>query len=218
MEPETDPKWLAAIRELMALSQTGVTYAENPFDHDRYVRVQELAAELLAARTGAKPEAVLPLFRTDTGYATPKIGVRGAVFDGQGRVLMVREADEGLWALPGGWCEVNQTAAEAVEREVQEESGLIVRAVRLARVYDHRLHNFPLHAYHHYLLFFICELMGGAVATGGETDAAGWFGETELPALSNSRVTQAQVRDMFRHYRDAGLATEFDASEHAGSP
>jgi ADP-ribose pyrophosphatase YjhB (NUDIX family) len=206
---ETEPVWLSVVRELMGIAQTGLAFTSDRFDRERYMRLQALAAELLAVQTGIPAAQVLSLFTGDSGYATPKIGVRGAVFDGN-RILMVKETSDGRWSLPGGWCDLNQTAAECTEREILEESGLIAKAVKLAGVYDYRFHNYPAHAHHHYILFFVCELVGGEMATSNETDAVGWFGENELPDMSTSRATPAQVHAMFRHYRDPALATEFD--------
>ena len=50
----------------------------------------------------------------------------------EGRILLVREASDGSWALPGGWADVNDSPAEAAMREVLEESGFEARAVKLA--------------------------------------------------------------------------------------
>ena len=61
------------------------------------------------------------LFAEQTGYATPKVDVRGAVIE-DGRILLVREiADSGRWTMPGGWADVNQSPSECVIRELREE-------------------------------------------------------------------------------------------------
>src|SRR5262245_30041666 len=115
----------------------------------------------MASGSGSEVEQVLHLFRQDIGYATPKIDVRAAVFRG-GRIFLVREVSDGKWALPGGWAEVNQSAAECVERETKEEPGFQVRAAKLAAVWDRRLHgHVPQHPHSVYKLFFHCEIIGG---------------------------------------------------------
>ena len=114
----SEPTWLMIARELQAIAQTGLAYTDNGFDRERYERVRELAASLMAEGSGADREKILELFRQDLGYATPKIDVRGAAFV-DGRILMVREVSDGLWTLPGGWADVNQSAAECVVREFE---------------------------------------------------------------------------------------------------
>src|SRR5579883_2269846 len=129
-----EPRWLIWARELQALAQTGLTYARDPYDRERYERLGNLAAEIMADHTGAEVEKVRMLFGQQLGYATPKVDVRGAVFRGE-RLLLVREkADAGRWTLPGGWADVNESPAEAVAKEVREEAGLVVRASKLAAV------------------------------------------------------------------------------------
>src|SRR5213082_1540039 len=129
----SEPTWLMIARELQAIAQTGLAYTDNGFDRERYERVRELAASLMAEGSGADREKILELFRQDLGYATPKIDVRGAAFV-DGRILMVREVSDGLWTLPGGWADVNQSAAECVVREFEEESGFTVSALKLAAI------------------------------------------------------------------------------------
>src|SRR5262245_49515037 len=118
----SDPLWLTLARELQAIAQTGLAYAQDRFDIQRYERVRELSCELMAQGSELDKAKILELFRGETGYATPKVDVRGACFV-DGRVLLVREISDGRWTLPGGWADVNQSAAECVVREIFEESG-----------------------------------------------------------------------------------------------
>ena len=157
-------------------------------------------------------ERLEALFEQQSGYATPKVGVRGAVFDEAGRILMVREtADAHRWTLPGGWAEVNQTPAESVVREVFEESGYRVRAVKLAAVWDRARQAHPPALFSVTRLFFICALTGGAPATSLETSGCGWFAEADIPTdLSLGRTRLEHIRRMFDHWREPGLATDFE--------
>ncbi len=123
---------------------------------------------------------------------------------------MVREISDGLWTLPGGWADVNQTPAEAVVKEVWEESGFESRATKLAAVWDRRRHGHPPAFHHAYKLFFLCDLIGGAAKGSIETSEVGFFAEDALPPLSVHRVTAEQIRAMFRHERQRDLPTEFD--------
>jgi ADP-ribose pyrophosphatase YjhB (NUDIX family) len=135
-----EPDWLTRARELQAIAQIGLAYTKDKFDAERYERIRAIAAAIMASGSGSEVEQVLHLFRQDVGYATPKVDVRGAVFHG-GHILLVREVSDGKWTLPGGWADVNQSAAECVERETKEESGFQVRAVKFAAVWDRRRHG-----------------------------------------------------------------------------
>lgn len=207
-----EPDWLTWAREIQAIAQTGLTYARDPHDISRYTALRSLAAQVMAAHCGTDASRIEALFAAEAGYATPKVGVRGAVFDAAGRILLVREAmDEGRWSLPGGWAEVNQTPAESVAREVMEESGYIVRAAKLAAVWDRGRQGHPPGPFSVTRLFFICTLEGGEARTSIETTEVGWFGEHELPRdLSHRRVLPAQVARMFAHWRDPSLPADFD--------
>jgi ADP-ribose pyrophosphatase YjhB (NUDIX family) len=208
----SDPAWLTWAREIQAIAQTGLTFSKDPYDLDRFAALRRLAARFMADRTGEDLQRIEGLFDAETGYATPKVGVRGAVFDASGRILMVRETvDENRWTLPGGWADVNQTPAQSVVREVYEESGYHVRAVKLAAVWDRARQAQPPTAFSVVRMFFVCALEGGSSKTSLETSAVGWFAEADVPAdLSLRRTLPHQISRMFAHWRNPGLATEFD--------
>jgi ADP-ribose pyrophosphatase YjhB (NUDIX family) len=205
-----EPDWLARARELQAIAQTGLTYARDKFDIERYERIREIAATMMSEGSGETAAKILDLFRQDVGYATPKVDVRGAAFR-EGQVLLVRETSDGKWSLPGGWADVNQSPAECVEREVLEESGFACRAMRLAAVWDRSRHDHDsLHPRSVYKMFFLCEITGGEARASSETDAVAFFAEDNLPDLSLRRVTAAQIRRMFEHWRNPSLPADFD--------
>ena len=204
-----EPQWLTIAREVRAIAQTGLTFTADGFDHQRYRRLQELAA-LLLAQGSAGHESILQLLRQEKGYATPKVDVRGAAFV-DGRVLMVREISDGKWTLPGGWADVNQSAGECVVREIAEESGFKARALKLAAVYDYQRSGHPAHHIDSiYKMFFICEIVGGAACASDETSEVAFFSRDELPPLSLGRTTAAQIDRMFHHREHLELATDFD--------
>jgi ADP-ribose pyrophosphatase YjhB (NUDIX family) len=205
----TEPAWLAIGRELKAIAQIGLAFNRDPYDRERYERVRELAAALIAQASRHDVEALLEAFRVETGYATPKVDVRAAAFDA-GRILLVREVSDGRWTLPGGWADVNESPAESAVREVVEESGFEARAVKLAAVYDYRKRNRPQHLDSIYKLFFICELTGGSARPSIETSEVAFFARHELPNLSVGRTTTAQIERMFAHAEEPGLPTDFD--------
>ena len=204
------PKWLEWGRALQSLAQIGLTYTTNPFDKERFETIRQIAAEILAAHSDMEAQQLVGLFRSEVGYATPKVDVRGAVIH-DGKILLVREMlDEGRWTLPGGWADVQDSPSEAVEREILEESGYQARAVKLVAVYDRNRRGHPYYYYTIYKFFFLCELTGGAPATSLETGGAEFFSLENLPELSISRVTPEEIHTMFAHWRDPQLPTEFD--------
>ncbi len=211
MGPDRRPPLLRWVQELAALAATGLEFSADEFDRQRYRAVARIAAEM-AAHPDGDPGSVADLFAVERGYVTPKIICRAAVFDDRDRILLVEEVADGRWTLPGGWVDVGESPAAAAERETREEAGYLVKAVKLAGLYDKRLHDHPPAPNHSYLVFFLCELIGGEAAGSYETSAVGWFGEEELPPLSEVRTTEYQVRRMFAHHADPGLPADFDVT------
>jgi ADP-ribose pyrophosphatase YjhB (NUDIX family) len=205
----TDPAWLHWSRELQAIAQNGLTYGENHFDRERYQQILAVAAAIAQSHTGAPAPQVDSAFWTEAGPATPKVDVRGAVFH-RGRLLLVRERSDGCWTLPGGWADVGESASEAVVREIREESGFETRATKLAAVLDRSRHGHPAHPNYIYKLFFLCELVGGRRQESHEISEVDFFDPEELPPLSTTRITPAQIALLIKHAQHPELATDFD--------
>jgi ADP-ribose pyrophosphatase YjhB (NUDIX family) len=198
--------------KLAALAQDGLTYAASDYDLDRYRQVGQLAAELLSVLSGRPAgELALELGR-DSGYATPKVDVRGAVFDDRERVLLMRERADGRWSLPGGWADPGEAPSAAVTREIVEETGYHSSAVKVIACWDRELQdNPPPLPVHVYKLFFLCRHDGGVQPPAAlETLDVGWFDLGELPPLSLGRVNHHQLGRALAHHRDPSLPTEFD--------
>jgi len=208
----TEPDWLAWAREIQAIAQIGLTFSRDPYDRERYEALQSLSGRIFADAGAADLSRIAGLMAAQEGYATPKIDVRGAAFDGQGRLLMVREVqDAGRWTLPGGWGDVNLTAAENMAKEMREESGFEVRVRKLAAVWDRTRQGHGPSPFSAYKLFFVCDIIGGAASTSLETSEVAFFAEDALPTdLSTGRVLPRQLHRMFAHWRAPGLATEFE--------
>ncbi len=207
-----EPDWLTWARELQAIAQTGLAFSRDPYDRERYQALSALATTMFAARSDAPVARIADLFAGESGYATPKIDVRAAVFDPRERLLMVREtSDGGRWTLPGGWADVNRTAAENAVKEALEESGYTVRVLKLAALWDRTRQGHSAGLFSCAKVFFVCEPTGGAATTSHETSAVGWFAEADLPQdLSLARVLPQQLNRMFAHWRDPALPTDFD--------
>jgi ADP-ribose pyrophosphatase YjhB (NUDIX family) len=205
----TNPKWLEWAQNLQMLAQAGLTYSPNPYDHDRYKAIREIAAEIIATHSSADLHVIQDLFGMQAGYTTPKVDVRGVIFRGDS-ILLVKELEDGRWTLPGGWVDVNEGPSSAVEREVWEESGYRVRAKKMLAVYDRNKHGHPAYIFHIYKLFILCELTGGEPANSIETADATFFPEDQIPPLSIARTTQEELTRFFEHHRNPDLETDFD--------
>lgn len=199
------------IRDLQATARNGLHYARDPFDRQRYERIERIAAEMLAAGSTLSQDEILRISASEAGYITPKVDVRGVVFR-EDRILMVREALDGdRWTLPGGWADVNETPSEAVVREVREESGFETKAERLLALYDRdRQGHRPAHPWHVYKVFMLCSITGGTPRPNLEASEVAFFPREEIPEdLSTGRVIRAQIERFFDLRGTPGPA-EFD--------
>jgi ADP-ribose pyrophosphatase YjhB (NUDIX family) len=203
------PQWLTWARELQALAQTGLTFSQNDYDRQRYERLREIAAEIVARHAGLPEADLLRSFTMQPGYATPKVDVRAAAFS-EGRILLVQERSDGRWCLPGGWADVGQAPAETAEREAWEESGFRVAARRVVGIYDANRTDEALELYHAYKIVFLCEIVGGAAAPSSETSAVGFFDLDHLPPLSERRTSLRHLQEAWAHLGEPGRATAFD--------
>ena len=207
MEGRTSP-WLDWAVELQALAQAGLHYGKDPFDIERFQRIRDIAAEMLARGTDLPLETVTDLFCCESGYQTPKLDTRAAVFQ-NGRILLVREND-GRWSLPGGWVDVNVSVGENTAKEVREEAGLEVIPRRVIAVQDREKHNRPVYAWKICKIFVLCALAGGEFRPNSETTASGYFSLEDLPPLAEEKTTAEQVRMCFEAYRAETWATLLD--------
>jgi len=202
------PNWIAWAREIFSLSQAGLAYSKNEFDLERYKRLQEITAEMLASQSELSKESVLESFSMQAGYATPKIDVRGAVVR-DNKILLIQERMDSKWAMPGGWADLGNAPASVAEREVWEESGYHVKAEKVVAVLDaNRIE--PLEFYHAFKIIFLCNLTGGAPRISYETLAVDFFDLNALPPLSIYRTNESMLREVFAHVADPNRRTAFD--------
>jgi ADP-ribose pyrophosphatase YjhB (NUDIX family) len=204
----TLPKWLEWAREIQAISQIGLTYSTNDFDIQRYHRLTEIAAEMVASQTGLPLAPMLESFQVQQGYATPKVDVRAAVIR-EGKILLVQEKTDHRWSLPGGWADVGELPSAVAARETWEESGFTVKVDKLAAVYDAN-HIEPLQFFHAYKLIFMCTIVSGEARSSDETLAAEFFPPEALPPLSEMRTNRRMLEEVFAHSADPGRPTFFE--------
>jgi ADP-ribose pyrophosphatase YjhB (NUDIX family) len=206
---ELETNVLEWARKVQAIAQNGLLFTQEPFERERYTQLKDLSDSILAAELDIPLGKARALWEKEDGYVTPKVDVRGGVFDGD-KVLLVRERSDGRWTLPGGWVDVNDTPSDAVVREIFEESGYRAKATKLAMLVDKNRHPHPPSVHHIYKLFFLCELTGGAARTSNETDGVDFFPVHSLPDLSVGRALSSQIERLYAHQLNRSLPTDFD--------
>jgi ADP-ribose pyrophosphatase YjhB (NUDIX family) len=209
MKFNNSPQWLNWAREIQAISQTGLTYATVEYDKQRYLRLAEIAAEILSSQTTLEKESVVNNFSTQLGYATPKIDVRGAVVRDD-RLLLVQERTDSRWCMPGGWADVGDIPSNMVIREVWEESGFQVKPTKVVAVYDANRGGRPLEFFHAFKIIFLCKILNGEPRTSSETSAVDFFDFDKLPPLSWERTNERHVKEVLAHTMDLNRPTAFD--------
>lgn len=205
---KTGEPWLNWAIELQSLAQTGLHYSKDVFDQERYQRIRDIAAEMIAHQAQIPLPKVQRLFCCETGYQTPKLDTRAAIFQGD-TILLVHE-NEGTWSLPGGWVDTWLSIAENTVKEVREEAGLTVTPRRVIAVQDRKRHNQPVYAWGIIKVFMECDLLGGQFVPNSETTETGWFSLADLPPLAQEKVTREQIALCFQAHEARYWETRFD--------
>ena len=206
-----EPEWLTFGKRLQAIASTGLHYAADAFDRERYEEVASIATAMLASLGGvplARIEGLVPDFAQ--GYATPRVDVRGALIENDA-ILLVRERSDGRWALPGGFADVGLSAARNVEKEIAEEAGLLVKADRLYGIRHKAASDYAADVRDFYKLFFLCRRTGhGTARPGTETSDARFFARDDLPTLSHGRTIERDISAAFDFFSDIDRPALFD--------
>lgn len=201
-------EWLQWVIELQSLAQAGLTYGKDAYDKERYERIREISAEIMAHKSDIPITKVKDLFCNEFGYQTPKIDTRAAIFKDD-KILLVHE-NNGKWSLPGGWCDVNVSVGENTVKEVKEESGLDVVAERIIAIQDRAKHNLPLYAYGVCKVFVECSVIGGSFEQNIETTEYCYFAVNELPELATEKNNEEQIKMCFDAHCSNKWTTLFD--------
>lgn len=202
-------KWLKWIIEIQSIAQAGLTYTDNVYDIERYERLREISALMMSEKSGLNLDKVKGLFRNETGYQTPKIDTRAAIFK-DNKILLTHEKN-GTWALPGGWCDVLETIKTNNLKEVKEETGLDVDTVKIIAIQDRNKHNKPIYAYGICKVFVLCNLLGGKFIKNIETTEIKYFSLDELPNnLAEEKTTKEQIEMCFEAYKSSDWEVLFD--------
>ena len=202
-------KWLKWASELQSIAQAGLTFGENQYDRDRYQQIRDLSVDILQSYTDMEHNKIRDLFASETGYQTPKVDIRAAVFSDD-RILLVNEKVDGKWSLPGGWADVNSSVRESAVRECFQEDGAVVKPKRIVAIHlgnRHNNHNFPFTIYK---IFVECELIEYRFQENTETLGSDFFSLDMLPELSTERNTIEQIKMCFDAKDSSLFETIFD--------
>ena len=202
-------KWLKWAIEIQSLAQAGLEYANNVYDIERYERLREISAEIVAEKTNLSIDKVKNLFCNETGYQTPKIETRAVIFK-DNKILLVHE-NNGTWSLPGGWCDVLESIKSNTEKEVKEETGLNVEAIKVISIQDRNKHNKPIYAYGVCKVFVLCDIIDGEFIKNIETTEIKYFSLDNLPNnLAEEKTNKEQIEMCFEAYKDKNWQVQFD--------
>lgn len=184
---------LAHIKQMLAMADTGLLYATNPYDKERYEAMRLLALEMLQNISGMKPEDLVQSFPGVKDYPTAKVDIRGMILSTENKILLVQEATDGKWSLPGGWADIGYSPKENIVKECREETGLDVQAERLLAVFDKRMHQHPPQAFYVYKMIFYCTALPAKWVKGFDVLDVAYFAIDALPSLSEDRILQSQI-------------------------
>jgi ADP-ribose pyrophosphatase YjhB (NUDIX family) len=152
----------------------------------------DISHDILHHHTGTDHMRIRDFFSAETGYLTPKVEVRAAVFD-TNRILLIREKVDGLWAMPGGWADIFTSLRETVLKECMEEAGASVKPRRIVGVYDRRKMSARPLPFGVYKIIVECAYLSGEFQHNPETFESGFFSSDDLPPLSQGRTTRQQI-------------------------
>ena len=202
-------KWLEWATKLQSIAQAGLTFGADTYDLDRYEQIRSIAVDILHEYTDLDHKKIRELFASETGYQTPKVDVRAAVFK-EDKILMVKEKVDGRWSLPGGWADVNTSVSESAVRECIEEAGANVKPKRIIAIHLANRQNNFIYPFTIYKILVECELIGYNFKDNTETLESGFFSLDNLPELSVERNNLNQINLCFEAKKSKVFETIFD--------
>ena len=189
---------LTLLDELRIIAQNGLEYADDPYDRERYERLLELVSICYGEALDLPAEAVRDRLANEFGHVTPKVGAGAAIFDDDGRVLLMERADGGDWCLPAGYTDPNESPTETAIRETREETGLEIEVIDLVGLYTREPSNVDPHGFIGVL--YLGDVQGGTLELSHEGDALRYWRLSDVPSW---RLDHQQLTcDAYAQWRD----------------
>ncbi|MDC6365350.1 MULTISPECIES: NUDIX hydrolase [Flavobacteriaceae] len=198
------------VKRIKAISETGLVYAQDPYDRERYEELKHISFQLMESMTNVPLGTIEDFFMPQKDYPTPKVDVRSFVLNDEDEILMAKESVDGKWTIPGGWADIGNTPSETAVKEVLEETGIKVEVVRLLAIYDKQVHPHPPEPYYIYKLMFLCRMVGGELKPGFDMLGADFFPLDKLPELSLERILESQLHQLFHLSKSSSEMVYFD--------
>lgn len=193
---DSNYKWLEWAKRIQSIAQIGLTYSKDKFDQQRYNQLRDISIDILNQYISLGEENVRNLFAGETGYQTPKVDVRAAVFK-EDKILLVQEGPDMKWCMPGGWVDIDLSLKQAAVKEVREEAGVDCEPKRIISVFDRRLNATGPISHTIFTVFIQCEYLSGQFEENLETVDARFFPPNEIPELSENKTNLNQIRQCF---------------------
>ena len=194
-------EWNHFLSKLLSISKIGLKFSKDPYALENYQELQDLV--VLQSQEIDQIIDPVKLYPKDT-YPTPNVSVRVMIFNEKNQLLMVQEKSDNGYAVPGGWCDVFESARQNAIKEAKQDTGLDVEIVRLCAVMQRELYKSKPTMISEYVMYFLAEIKGGTLAYNHELSYIGFFDYNALPVLS-FKTSQRELdiaMDVIRHQKD----------------
>lgn len=153
--------------QIQHIARNGLTYAQNPYDQERYEKLLALTTQSYHELLDQPAERIKAAFTAELGHITPKVGADAAIFNAKGEILLMERVDGSGWCLPCGWVEPQERPSDAAVREVWEETGLIVEVKQLVGAFT-RMPGARFGPHTMVAIVHLCEVIGGQLTLSHE--------------------------------------------------
>jgi len=182
--------WNEFLAKVLAISRIGLKFSKDPYALENYEELHELAVRQLN-ELHETPHSSLP-YQRDI-YPTPNISVRVLIFNEKNELLMGQEASDGAYAVPGGWCDVFESASENARKEVLQETGLSVKIEKVLCILRRELYREYASMISEYVIYFSASVVSGELKINHEILSLDYFPLDQLPPLSR-KMTETELR------------------------
>jgi ADP-ribose pyrophosphatase YjhB (NUDIX family) len=201
---------LEELKRLKAIADVGLLFTQSEYDKERYAELKQIVFSLLNGLTGHSLPLLETIFPVQPDYPTAKVDIRGLTLSPDKKILLVKEAADGKWSLPGGWADIGYSPKETVIKETKEETGLDVEAHALLAVFDKKLHLHPPEPFYVYKMVFYCTPLSFDLVPGHDAGDARFFDLENLPPLSENRILKSQIELVYNKIIAEDFLTYFE--------